>query len=521
MKETYENTQAMSGATSFRDLKRSAGILLHITSLPSSYGVGDIGPDAKTFADFLHRSDQTFWQLLPVNPTTESNGNSPYSATSAMAGNPLLISPDILISEGLLTEKDVLSFQVKESDKIDFKKIEENKYAILEIAYRNYNEKDSSLHKEFADYCDKEAYWLNEFALFSVLQQENNNKPWYEWEEPLKQHDKHTLEQFSDKNQAAITKIKWQQYVFAKQLQELKTYCNGLNIQLLGDMPIYVAYNSVDVWSNKDIFSLDEKGKQLFVAGTPPDDFNEEGQLWGMPVFKWDVLKSRNYDWWITRLKRNLEFFDFLRLDHFRAFSAYWQVKADAKSALEGEWIEAPGKELFTHVQKEIEHMPFIAEDLGDIDEKVYALRDEFGLPGMEVLTFAFGEKMEANVHIPYNHIPLCVVYTGTHDTNTTLGWFTSLPKATKKNFLLYTGIKITKKNVCDVLNRMAYGSVSRLAVLPMQDILELGEEARMNMPSSAKDNWTWRMTSKQMNKAMEEKLQQWCAIYDRKPLQQ
>lgn len=518
MKQTPEHSETTKRTISFSDLQRSAGVLLHITSLPSSYGIGDIGIGAKEFAGFLQRSGQTFWQLLPLNPTTVSNGNSPYSAISGMAGNPLLISPDALIDEGLLTQKEVAPYKVEESDKTDFEEAEKSKCAILEIAYRNFCRQASSSQNEFAEYCKKEAYWLDDFTLFCVLLQVNKNKPWYEWEEPFKHHEAEVLLLFGNEHSNEINKIKWQQYIFAKQWQNLKSYCNQLNIQLFGDMPIYVGYNSSDVWSNQDIFSLDKDGKQLFVAGTPPDDFNKNGQLWGMPVFKWDVLKSRNYDWWVCRLKKNLQLYNFLCLDHFRAFSAYWQIKASLKSALKGERIEGPGKDFFAYIQKELGQMPFIAEDLGDISEDVYQLRDEFQLPGMEVLSFAFGEKMSTNVHIPHNHIPLCVVYTGTHDTNTTLGWFASLPKQSRKNLFDYTGIKITSKNVCDLLCRIAYASVSKLAVLPMQDILELGEEARMNMPSSGENNWAWRMTSKQMKTGIEEKLKGWCELYNRQP---
>lgn len=518
MKQTQENSTKTNHNISFSNLQRSAGVLLHITSLPSSYGIGDLGPGAKAFADFLHRSQQTFWQLLPLNPTTVSNGNSPYSAISSMAGNPLLISPDILVDEGLLTKKEVAPFKIKESNKTDFEVVERNKCTILEIAYSNYCKQSSSFQNEIEEYCKKEEYWLNDFTLYSVLQKVNKNKPWCEWEEPFKQHDEEALQQFKNEHKNEINKIKWQQYIFAKQWHELKLYCSRLNIQLFGDMPIYVGYNSSDVWSNRDIFSLDEEGRQLFVAGTPPDLFNENGQLWGMPVFKWEVLKSRNYDWWLCRLKRNLEFFDFLRLDHFRAFSAYWQVKADAENASNGEWIEAPGEHFFSYIQKELGTMPFIAEDLGDIDEKVYKLRDAFQLPGMEVLMFAFGDAMPASVHIPHNHLPLCVVYTGTHDTDTILGWFISLPEESKNSLLRYTGIKISNKNVCNLLCRMAYSSTSKLVILPMQDILELGEEARMNIPASKENNWSWRMTSKQLSRGIEEKLKEWSEVYNRKP---
>lgn len=335
---------------------------------------------------------------------------------------------------------------------------------------------------------------------------------------PFKQHDVKALKQFEAAHKAAINKVQWQQFIFLKQWQQLKNYCNSLNICMFGDMPIYVAYDSADVWANRDIFSIDENGKQEFVAGTPPDNFNENGQLWGMPIFKWDVLQRQNYDWWLKRLRKNLQLFDVLRLDHFRAFAAYWQIKAGAKTAINGEWINAPGHEFFTVVKNEIGEMPFIAEDLGHIDEPVYKLRDAFELPGMEVLQFAFGEGMPQSVHIPHHHLPTSVVYTGTHDTNTTVGWYKQLDKESRQNLADYTGIKIAQKNVCDVLCRMTYASVSKLAILPMQDVLCLDEKARINIPSLATDNWTWRITSAQMNEEVAARLKAWCTLYDRLP---
>ena len=520
MKETKKNPPTSSNKQpfSFAKLNRSAGILLHITSLPSSFGIGDFGSGARAFANFLHRSGQTFWQLLPLNPTTAGQGYSPYSASSAMAGNPLLISPELLVEEKLLTETDIAPYRMAETNKVDYKKAEKNKCALLEKAYQNYCNGSSALQKAFVSFCEKEDYWLNDFALYSVLQKENKGKPWHEWEEPFKQHDANTLRRFEEAHSEEINKIKWQQLIFAKQWHALKNYCNNLNIKLFGDMPIYVGYDSSDVWSNREIFSIDANGKQEFVAGTPPDEFNKDGQLWGMPVFKWEVIQKQNYNWWIKRLRKNLELFDLLRLDHFRAFEAYYQVKAGSQTALEGKWIKALGNEFFSIVKKELENkdLPFVAEDLGHIDEPVYKLRDDFKLPGMEVLQFAFGEDMPTNVHIPHNQVPVAVVYTGTHDTNTILGWYKDLPKQRKKNLASYTGIKITQQNVADVLCRIVYASVSKLAILPLQDIIGLNEKARMNIPSYGENNWAWRATSKLMNKEVEKKLTEWVRIYNR-----
>jgi len=518
MKQPSRTAGKPVASFSFSNLNRSAGILLHITSLPSSFGIGDLGPQAKAFADFLNRSSQTFWQLLPLSPTTAGQGNSPYSASSSMAGNPLLISPELLAEDGLLSEEDIAAYKIKETDKVDFEKAEENKRRMLEKAYANYCANPAALEKEFAAFSKQEAYWLDDFALYIVLKKENGDKQWSDWDKPFKLHNTKALKQFAAEHKEEVDKVKWQQMIFSRQWLGLKEYCNKLNIQLFGDMPFYVAYDSSDVWSHRDIFSVDKEGKQQFVAGTPPDAFNENGQLWGMPIFNWEVLKQRNYDWWINRMRKNLELFNLVRLDHFRAFAAYWQVKASEETALNGEWIKSPGKEFFTILKKELGEMPFVAEDLGHIDEPVYKLRDGFKLPGMNVLQFAFGDNMPKNTYIPHHHAPLAVVYTGTHDNNTTIGWFKTLPKPEKKNLNLYAGTKMTTKNVCEILSRMTYASVSKLAILPMQDILELDEKARMNIPSSGENNWSWCMTAKQMNATIEKKLKEWCVVYDRAP---
>jgi 4-alpha-glucanotransferase len=503
----------MNGPFSFEKIERAAGILMHITSLPSGFGIGDFGPQARAFAQFLYNSKQSFWQLLPLNPTANGAGHSPYSSYSAFAGNPLLISPELLVEEGLLEEKDLLPFRIQDTNEVLFDTTEKNKYSLLEKAFENFQKGSSS---SFRNFCEQQDYWLNDHALYSVLKKQHDNKAWYDWPEAYKARDKKALEEFAAQHEQVMEEVKWRQFIFSEQWHKLKTYCAELNIHLFGDLPFYVAYDSVDVWANREIFNLHASGNMMSVSGVPPDAFNDDGQLWGMPVFRWDELKKRNYDWWIKRLAKNLELFDVVRLDHFRAFSSYWDIDAGKKSAKEGKWIKGPAHDFFNTLLKEFGALPFVAEDLGEIDDDVYTLRDDFKLPGMNVLHFAFGEDMPENNYIPHHHRKQSLVYTGTHDNNTTVGWFRSLSTVELNNLCRYTGTVVTEKNVCDVMMRLAYGSVSRLAVVPMQDVLCLDERSRMNMPASEERNWIWRMTPGQYDIELEELLKNWCLTYDR-----
>ncbi|MGV3509725.1 MAG: 4-alpha-glucanotransferase, partial [Sphingobacteriaceae bacterium] len=402
---------------------RGAGVLLHITSLPSPFGIGDLGPGAKRFADYLSMARQKYWQILPLTPTEEGQGYSPYSAISSMAGNPLLISPELLAEDGLLEETLLKEYQLKDKSKVDFSSAGQIKNKLLDEAYHNFcSNADKSLHTEFDVFCKKEADWLDDFSLYLALKHYYQGKPWYEWPEEYKLRDSEALEQFSKDYDDQIAKTKWFQFVFMKQWNSLKEYCNKLNIHLFGDLPFYISNDSSDVWANKEIFCLDEDGRMANVAGVPPDYFNDNGQLWGMPLFKWDVLKDRNYDWWVKRIKKNMQLYDLLRLDHFRAFSSYWDVPAQEETARNGEWKPGPGSDLFRVLKQELGELPFVAEDLGDIDQPVFDLRDEFDLPGMRVLQFAFGDDLPKSVHVPHNFNPNSIVYTGTHDNNTTLG---------------------------------------------------------------------------------------------------
>lgn len=504
--------------TQIEEHKRGAGILLHITSLPSPFGIGDMGQEAKIFAGFLYRSKQHYWQLLPINPTEGGQGHSPYSAISSKAGNPLLISPELLAKEKLLDPIEIKQYYLPRESKADYTKAEEVKQELFDIAYKNFvSEGSAKLKEEFDQFCLKEKSWLDDFALYAVLKKQNGGKPWYEWESDFKQRSTDALINLAIDSEAEITKIKWLQFIFFKQWKELKNYCNNMNIQLIGDMPFYVSYDSADVWANKEIFALDENGNRTGMAGVPPDAFSADGQLWGMPVFKWDVLKERNYDWWIERLKKNIELFDIVRLDHFRAFDEYWEVPAGETTAKNGQWNPCPGKDFFETVQKELGELPFIAEDLGEITPSVYQLRDAFHLPGMKVLQFAFGGDMPQSPHTTHHHEQNFIVYTGTHDNNTTVGWYkTEANEEMKRRISHYIGKSFSENEVHKELGRLAYSSVGKMVILPMQDVLGLDEASRMNKPSSGENNWNWRLVVGQISADAESQLKEWVYLYDR-----
>lgn len=498
--------------------ERNAGILMHISSLPSAFGVGDLGPESRFFADFLSRSRQQYWQMLPLNPTELGMGHSPYSSISSMAGNTLLLSPEELQKDGLLEQSDLEKQYLPKKNNTDYKGSEKAKSILYEKAFRNYlSRKFPALELDFKSFCKKEAFWLDDYALFVVLKQYHSGKAWFDWKKEYKLRESEALKAFAGKFSEAIEKTKWLQFLFFRQWKELRSYCNSLNIQLFGDLPFYVSYDSADVWSNPDIFSLDKEGRMIGVAGVPPDYFNSNGQLWGMPVFRWEVLKKRKYDWWVQRLRKNMELYDVLRLDHFRAFADYWEVPAGEKTAINGEWKIGPGIEFFQAVKKELGDLPFIAEDLGDINEGVHKLRDDLNLPGMKVLQFAFGDDMPGSIYVPHNHSENYIVYTGTHDNNTTTGWYRKDSGETeRKNLEKYTGLKVQEKNVHLVLGRLAYSSVAKTAILPIQDVLGLNENARMNTPASVKKNWLWRLTPGQITWETEIFLNQWSLMYNR-----
>lgn len=495
--------------------ERSAGILLHITSLPGSAYVGDIGRPAKRFAEFLHKSGQSVWQLLPLQPVAAHQGFSPYSSASAFAGNPMLISIDALREEGLLKKQEVSNTTAR--SKAEFEKAHQYKEKMLTIAYQRWKQTSTTAQNGvFEEFCREEQGWLNDFTIYSSLKKAHRDAPWYKWPKEYKSRNPQALEHFAAQRADEIRRLKWIEMIFHKQWKELHQYCRSLNISLFGDMPFYVAHDSADVWCNPEIFSLDKEGTLTSVAGVPPDFFNEDGQLWGMPLYNWKKLEETGYRWWMERLKKNLSYFDLLRLDHFRAFASYWAVPAKERSAKAGTWKAGPGKAFFDQLKSELGNLPLVAEDLGEIDAAVYELRDAVNLPGMNVFQFAFADDWPQSPYLPHNHVPHSLVYTGTHDNDTTLGWFRSTEPAERKNISAYLRHKANSTNIVESFCRLAYMSVSKLAILPMQDLLGLGSEARMNKPATPDANWIWRLKEGQLDTKLEKKLIRWMHMYGR-----
>ena len=477
-------------------LTRSSGILLHLTSLPSAFGIGDMGPAAYEFIDFLEASGHKYWQLLPLNPTAEEYGHSPYSTFSAFAGNPLLISPELLEKDGFLKLDDFPSPKGISRRKVNFSAVQEYKKELLEAAFQTF--RGSRKRAVFSKFCKKHAFWLNDFSLYQALI-EKYGKQWPHWPQDIRDREPEALKREQEALEEPVLRQKFLQFLFFSQWERLVKYAHRRKVGLIGDVPFYINHFSVDCWAHPECFKLDSRKLPTKISGVPPDLFSEDGQLWGTPVYDWNYLKSTEFEWWVDRLRQNLLLFDVVRLDHFRGFSAFWEVPAKEKTAKKGRWTKAPGTAFFEKVQKVFPEMPFIAEDLGSLDQAVYDLVGKFQFPGMKVLQFAFGDQMAENPYIPYNHTRNSIVYTGTHDNDTTRGWYRNLAKLEKKNLKDYTSHKLSSQNVHLVLHRLALNSVAKLAVIPLQDILGLGSSAKMNIPGTTKGNWSWRITSEEI----------------------
>lgn len=495
--------------------ERASGILIHITSLPAKYGIGDLGPEAYRFADFLANSKQRFWQVLPLNHTTIEKGHSPYNCSSAFAGNPLLISPELLYQEGLLTKQELKNVPAFSQNRVEFEKVSAYKHRLFEIAFGRFKNRIKSA--DYTSFKTENSFWLDDFASFVALQRRFSGRKWNAWPAQLRDRKKEDLSAARKQMSDEIEFECFLQFVFYKQWFALKRYCSRAGIRIIGDIPIYVIYDSPDVWANPQIFKLDRNKRPEYIAGVPPDYFSRTGQLWGNPVYDWKSLKKTKYRWWMQRIRHNMKIFDFARIDHFRGLVGYWQVPAHHKTAKNGRWVKGPKDDFFKTLFRQFPKAPIIAEDLGHITQDVRDLIKKFDIPTMKVLQFAFSGNPSKNTHLPDNYNENCVVYTGTHDNNTTKGWFEKEATRTQKKRLReYLGQKVSSDNISWLLIQLAMSSVARLAIIPAQDLLGLPASARMNHPAVNKGNWLWRLPPGQLSSAVSKKLKQLTQTYAR-----
>ena len=475
---------------------RASGILLHPTSLPGRFGVGDLGNEAYRFADFLVASGQSLWQVLPLGPSDE--GGSPYSAYSAFAGNTLLISPEKLFEDGLLEKSDLDNVALPETERVDFEQGRRTKAALLNKAFKRFQQtSDSGLRESFESFTQENASWLDDYALFQALKKANGGKAWVEWDQPLARREPEVLSRARLELCDEIEAQKFFQFLFFSQWHALKTFCKQRGIRIFGDVPIFVAHDSADVWTNREQFKLDDHGRPTVVAGVPPDYFSETGQFWGNPLYHWERMREDGFAWWIERLRASFRLFDIVRLDHFRGFAACWEIPPGETTAQNGEWAATPGRELLTAVRNALGDLPIVAEDLGVITPDVVELRKEFGFPGMRVLQFAFNGE-EGNINLPENYERDVVAYTGTHDNDTTVGWFNQLSEmktadAEKAREVCLEHLQSDGREINWDFIRAVLASVADTTFIPLQDVLGLGSEARMNTPNTTSGNWSWR----------------------------
>ncbi len=495
-------------------LERSSGIILHPTSLPSIGGIGDLGPAAYVFADYLAAAGQRVWQVLPLNPT--GWGDSPYAATSAFAGNPLLISLEKLADWGWISH-DRLRDLPQGKGRVDYAEASFHKAPLLIEAARNFMQRgagNGEVWGWFESYCGQQAHWLNPYAQAVVLRRKFFDKGWPHWSPEFVRRDPAALAKFELENGEELAIEQVIQFAFDSQWRDLRNYCAQRGIKLMGDIAIFVSFDSVDVWTHADIFDLDESLQPIFVSGVPPDYFSAMGQRWGNPLYKWDVLKERKFDWWLHRVRRARELYDLIRLDHFRGFEAYWRIDAAEETAINGKWVKAPGDELFSAFIQDLGEMPFIAEDLGLITPEVVALRERFNMPGMCILQFAFGDR-GGHMYLPHSYTRNTVVYTGTHDNDTTLGWWHNGASDLEKAAAL-TYLRPDNEGIVWAMIRAAATSVADLCMMPLQDVMGLGSDARMNVPSGGEGNWSWRFTPDQLRADDAQKLATLMDVTDR-----
>ena len=496
---------------------------MHPTSFAGEYGIGDLGQAAFRFVDFLVASGQTYWQILPLGPT--GFGDSPYQCFSALAGNPLMISPEKLIEDGLVTADDLADKPDFPSHKVDFGAVYNWKNQLLPLAYEGFHQITSiDFRGKFETFCQENGFWLNDYALYRSVKASQQQKPWYEWPDRLKLREEGALRIAGEKLFEEIQAEKFYQFLFFRQWSAVKEYANRKGVKIIGDIPIFVALDSADVWRNQDKFKLNADGTAKVVAGVPPDYFSKTGQLWGNPIYDWDAMRRDNFDWWISRVRSTLQTVDVVRVDHFRGFAASWEVPGTDKTAENGRWVDVPGKEFFAALQREFGDLPVIAEDLGVITPDVEELRDGSGFPGMRILQFAFGGDAK-NHDLPHNYIKNCVAYTGTHDNDTTVGWFLSQAGAGSTRdakeirrehdyCLKYLGSDGAEIH-WDFI-RAVWASVADTAITPMPDLLGLGTEGRMNLPASSSGNWHWRMDKNAITDEITTRLKELTEIYGR-----
>lgn len=502
---------------------RAAGVLLHPTSLPSKFGIGDFGEEAFEFVDFLVKSKQTYWQVLPLGQT--GYGDSPYQCFSAFAGNIFMISPEKLVEDGFLSKDDLAGVPDFSETKVDFGGVIEYKTPLLQKAFEKFRKtSDIETIEAFHLFCDENAFWLEDYALFRAIKLSQNQVSWQEWDEGLKLRESEALAEAKIELDTEAFAQKFYQFVFFKQWQAVKKYANENGVKIIGDIPIFVALDSADVWCNPTQFKLNEDGSPKTVAGVPPDYFSKTGQLWGNPIYNWEAMRAEGFKWWVDRVRHTLKTVDVVRVDHFRGFAASWEVPGGDKTAERGQWVNVPGKDLFNTLRWVFGDLPILAEDLGVITPDVEELRDGFGFPGMRILQFAWGGDTK-NIDLPHNYIQNCCVYTGTHDNDTTVGWFESqagkgssrdAKQINKERDFCLKYLHSDGKEIHWDFIRAVLASVANTAIVPMQDLLGLGNDARMNLPASTSGNWQWRCRKDDISDEIAERLSDLIELYGR-----
>lgn len=491
---------------------RRSGMLLPIASLPSNYGIGSFSKEAYDFIDILHEAGQSLWQILPLGPT--GYGDSPYQSFSTFAGNPYFIDLDELVKEGLLSEEECNNYDWGDSHKyIDYEKVYLSRFKILKLAYKRSG---IGLNKNFIMYCEKNKWWLHDYALYMAIKDYYGGKSWIDWDEDIRERKKESILIYEKKLQEEIEFYKYLQYTFFNQWNRLKAYANKRGVSIIGDIPIYVSLDSSDTWSSPELFQLNKYLMPIAVAGCPPDSFCDKGQLWGNPLYDWEYHKFTNYKWWIKRIKHSFELYDIVRIDHFRGFDEYYSIPYGDLTAVNGTWKKGPGIELFKYLKEELGNVDIIAEDLGFLTESVRQLLKDTGYPGMKILQFAFDSREDSD-YLPHNYNRNCIVYTGTHDNNTICGWYKEISKEDKRMSINYMNNKYTHDDdihwdfIC-----LAMRSVADICIIPVQDYLGLGSEARINTPSTLGKNWTWRMDKDCFSKEMIKKIKMLTKLYAR-----